>query len=902
MYFTRAAMSSARCVRLVHMMGLHRLDASEMEEVPPVILPPQNWTELEERRRVFWGAFAIDSHASISTGWPSLIDLNDVTTRLPCTEASFQSETEEKTVTLQEAVTSSTYSSFSGALIICHIFNMILKHVHRPRPNDRPEDVEYGEFWKRHRDIDNTLTGAFMFMPENFRLPRNLRDPVAVHTNLNLHASVICLHNAAVDRADMHNLPEHVKKASMDRISTAAQEIVNIMKLTSHVNAGYKSPMIALSLYCAASVYIYQAKECVATENFPASSADNLEFILRAMEAIGRDHMITRSFLQQVVLDVEANGVLGQMRLPRIDKVVAAAKTLAPCFHMIPLLARSNTSRHTGLQPPLPGRLPLGRPRGGGSINSRVYAACGPMDDWPKVQAALRNAQNPHQQHAEAGADDGEDGQQHDTAAAAGPSNANSNKRKRSSPPHGSTGSTPNTTATMTPVSAASSGESTANLPPAAAAPSAGGSTSKAAGKRPQQQQQQQMSGWSQCILPDRTSASPGPAPPPPLPSKHPKLAGLAGLVPPPGMMAGPHHVLPIPISSGGSTARSPQGPSPPTSSSAAAAPVPLASSTSFPPGAGSSSSSATVLPHGRRNAAKFANQAMGFGGHSPSASVPSPPPTSSAAAPVPQSSSVSSSSTVLPHGRRSAAEFASQAMGFGGHPPSASSAPPPSPPPSMAAIISSVAGPPPDGAGDPGPRTDVLPADDLLPGNALFATLMMATGTARAAALRGGGGRDGANGENDTPTRGAGVGGLGGRGRGAAAAAAMASSSSLSATRRATTTTAPPAPPPLELTWTATDLELELDLDLDLDSAMFANAHNPDLHQQLLLHGGMLDLGGGGNGGGGGGALGLDADHTPETDPWSLLTEGAGAGGDGGGPAGGSGGAPGGASGWEGG
>lgn len=33
---------------------------------------------LPERRRVFWGAFAIDSHASISTGWPCLIDPDDV--------------------------------------------------------------------------------------------------------------------------------------------------------------------------------------------------------------------------------------------------------------------------------------------------------------------------------------------------------------------------------------------------------------------------------------------------------------------------------------------------------------------------------------------------------------------------------------------------------------------------------------------------------------------------------------------------------------------------------------------------------------------------------------------------------------------------------------------------------
>lgn len=73
-------MSGSRGVRLVQMMGLHRLDGSA-EEICPTLLPPRDWTELEERRRVFWGIFCIDSHCSISTGWPFLIDSSDVRKR-----------------------------------------------------------------------------------------------------------------------------------------------------------------------------------------------------------------------------------------------------------------------------------------------------------------------------------------------------------------------------------------------------------------------------------------------------------------------------------------------------------------------------------------------------------------------------------------------------------------------------------------------------------------------------------------------------------------------------------------------------------------------------------------------------------------------------------------------------
>jgi hypothetical protein len=77
MWFTRAAMSAAKAVRLVQMLGLHRLDCPP-EEVMPTLLPPKDWAELEERRRTFWGAFCIDSHTAISTGWPHLIDGSEV--------------------------------------------------------------------------------------------------------------------------------------------------------------------------------------------------------------------------------------------------------------------------------------------------------------------------------------------------------------------------------------------------------------------------------------------------------------------------------------------------------------------------------------------------------------------------------------------------------------------------------------------------------------------------------------------------------------------------------------------------------------------------------------------------------------------------------------------------------
>jgi hypothetical protein len=59
------------------MMGLNRLDGNGLD-VKQSILPPKDWTEREERRRTFWMAFCTDRYASIGTGWPMVIDENDV--------------------------------------------------------------------------------------------------------------------------------------------------------------------------------------------------------------------------------------------------------------------------------------------------------------------------------------------------------------------------------------------------------------------------------------------------------------------------------------------------------------------------------------------------------------------------------------------------------------------------------------------------------------------------------------------------------------------------------------------------------------------------------------------------------------------------------------------------------
>ncbi|UKZ95512.1 uncharacterized protein TrAFT101_010348 [Trichoderma asperellum] len=359
MLFTRASMSASRYVRLVQMLGLDRLDR-EGDDIPPTLGPISNWTELEERRRVFWGAFAIDSHASMATGWANMIKSEDVMTRLPASEEAFVSGTEEKTVFLEEVFTGAPFESFSGAIVICEVFKVILRHVHGAKPSDHADDLINGLYWKRHRDLDNKLSSLFMFLPERFRLPQRIGDPSAVHANLNLHASIICLHHAAIETAEKYGFNENIKQSSLCRLRAAAEEIVNIIKMTSHHTSFFKTQLCALSLYCATTVYVYLAKDDPVGGVTPID-VSNLEIIINAMEAIGRVHMVTTAFLQQACLDIERNGLTSSLKLPSLAKY---RDLFGGPASSIPLLARSSISKHTEMSPPLPGRLPLGMPKG----------------------------------------------------------------------------------------------------------------------------------------------------------------------------------------------------------------------------------------------------------------------------------------------------------------------------------------------------------------------------------------------------------------------------------------------------------------------------------------------------------------------------------------------------------
>ncbi|KAF7884353.1 uncharacterized protein EAF02_004689 [Botrytis sinoallii] len=257
MHFPRAWMSTGAAIRLCQMMGLHRLDKPGLE-VKQCLPPPRDWTEREERRRTFWMAFCEDRYASVGTGWPMTIDEKDITSDLPSSEDAFNLSKPERTQTLTDSMSpqgASKLSPFAGVVLMASLFGRNLLHLHRSDPDYRDNDLN-GEFWRRHRHMDNILLNTSLSLPFHLRLPHGMANSNSVFLNMNIHASTICLHQAAIFKAQNNRLPDTVTAESKIRAISAANEITRIMQMISHMDLSTMNPFISFCLYVAARVFV----------------------------------------------------------------------------------------------------------------------------------------------------------------------------------------------------------------------------------------------------------------------------------------------------------------------------------------------------------------------------------------------------------------------------------------------------------------------------------------------------------------------------------------------------------------------------------------------------------------------------------------------------------------------
>lgn len=166
-------------------------------------------------------------------------------TDLPSAEENFDNcQQPTLSLSLQDAMSptgAAQLSPLAGVIVMSCLIGRNLTHLHRPGTNEDEGNLQ-GEFWKRHRQLDNVLLTTAMSLPTHLRLPAGVQDPNTVFLNMCVHTSIICLHQAAIFKADSHGLAPHVAAESKIRCLSAAAETASIMRLICHQDLRIVSP------------------------------------------------------------------------------------------------------------------------------------------------------------------------------------------------------------------------------------------------------------------------------------------------------------------------------------------------------------------------------------------------------------------------------------------------------------------------------------------------------------------------------------------------------------------------------------------------------------------------------------------------------------------------------------
>jgi hypothetical protein len=99
-------------------------------------------------------------------------------------------------------------------------------------------------------------------------------------------------------------LPGHLLSQSQVRLLPAAEEILNIFRMITDINAALMNPLLSFSAYMAALVFL----EDFMTEH-NHQSEDNLNFLLLIMVAVGQTNAVTRSIAIQLAEDMKQSGI-----------------------------------------------------------------------------------------------------------------------------------------------------------------------------------------------------------------------------------------------------------------------------------------------------------------------------------------------------------------------------------------------------------------------------------------------------------------------------------------------------------------------------------------------------------------------------------------------------------------
>ncbi|KAJ4236983.1 hypothetical protein NW759_000107 [Fusarium solani] len=314
--FSRACVSLGRAIRMAQLLNLHQLDrdsnSSPPSIFPTIMQPPQDWCELEERRRTWWVAYVSDRLLFATSGLPALIDDQDVFTLLPASEEAFQNGSPEPASTLREALRKIdiTPSTYGARVMAASLFYQASKTA--PQPNS--DNLDDGEYCKQLQGIDHGLSALADMLPANLQLPQNSSCQHAVFVNVLIHTATMCLHKTAAQKAKCLQGPEAelLTRESHNRMFAAAAKVLDVFQHTRDLVMALQNPIQDYTAYIAALVFLQD----FSVGRSEQSKCDAL-FLFGILQTAGEIHAVARMLSVQLGAQLEDCGI----DIPQDDEI-----------------------------------------------------------------------------------------------------------------------------------------------------------------------------------------------------------------------------------------------------------------------------------------------------------------------------------------------------------------------------------------------------------------------------------------------------------------------------------------------------------------------------------------------------------------------------------------------------
>jgi hypothetical protein len=237
-HFVRAWMTLGRAVTLAQILDLHHMDAgsfhrtnlsrhmSSSETGLPDIQDP---VSLEEMRRSFWALYIFESYASVRIGRPCTLEEDKLRILLPSLGELNEGFVPCPMPFLCEPAKLSgisNLSSYAAVTIMVKLARLCYEHV-----GILSRGATDSGFWDRHYRLVKTINDYTATFQGHLGAKAVRECPLAFSLHLNLCATHIHLHEAAIRKVEEQELPKLVAAESRKCSTAAAFKILGAIRM-----------------------------------------------------------------------------------------------------------------------------------------------------------------------------------------------------------------------------------------------------------------------------------------------------------------------------------------------------------------------------------------------------------------------------------------------------------------------------------------------------------------------------------------------------------------------------------------------------------------------------------------------------------------------------------------------